>query len=67
MIQSLPTLKTNWCLCLMIKNYYQKWTLYVKTLLKKKKNYLIRRSYKDIDLKIFMVSMHVNLTCKRNV
>ena len=35
--QSLPILKTDWCLTLMIKSYHQEYTSWVETISKKKK------------------------------
>ena len=34
-VQSLSTPKTNWCLSLIINNYYQKQMLWIETLKKK--------------------------------
>ena len=52
-VQSLPTLKIDWCLGLMIKSYHQKRTPYVETLSKKKKKKNSYQSAKEVFL-IFM-------------
>ena len=51
-IQFSATQKIDWCLCLIIKNYYQKWTSQVKTPSKKKK-YIYIYIYLSLTLYIF--------------